>query len=104
MLTLTDNAAEVIRNLTAQPGLPDETGLRISTQAQSANGDGAGFLLALSQGPDQGDEVIEARSARVFVQPDAAEVLEDKMLDAEVNEQGEIAFLVVPQPPFSQLP
>ena len=104
MLTLTDNAAEVIRNLTAQPGLPDETGLRISTDAQGANGDGAGFRLALSQGPDQGDEVIEARQARVFVQPDAAQVLDDKMLDAEVNEQGEVAFLVVPQPPLSQMP
>lgn len=104
MLTLTDNAVEVIRNLTTQPGLSDDTGLRISTQAQGANGDGAGFMLALSQGPDLGDEVIEARHARVFVQHAAAEVLDDKMLDAEVNEQGEIAFLVVPQPPFNQMP
>lgn len=97
VLTLTDTAVEIIRNLTTQPGLPDETGLRIS--AHSGNGDGAGFMLALSQGPDLGDEVIEARQVRVFVQPDAAAVLGDKMLDAEVNEQGEIAFLVVPRPP-----
>jgi len=29
MLTLTDSAVTAIRNLTAQPELPDETGLRI---------------------------------------------------------------------------
>jgi Fe-S cluster assembly iron-binding protein IscA len=97
VLTLTDTAVEVIRNLTTQPGLPDQTGLRITAHAE--NGSGAGFMLALSQGPDLGDEVIEARQVRVFVQPDAAAVLGDKMLDAEVNEQGEIAFLVVPKPP-----
>ena len=32
MLTLTDSAVTAIRNLTAQPELPDETGLRIMSQ------------------------------------------------------------------------
>ena len=34
---------------------------------------------------------------QVFVQPDAAATLEDKALDAQVSEDGEVSFLVQPQ-------
>jgi hypothetical protein len=33
----------------------------------------------------------------VFVQPDAATVLEDKELDAQISEDGEVSFLLQPQ-------
>jgi hypothetical protein len=38
--------------------------------------------------------VIEANGARVFLASDAAEVLADKSLDAEVDDQGGVAFSV----------
>ena len=88
MLTLTDQAVSAIRNLTTQPGLPTETGLRIAPQ------DGGDLALSLSAGPQAGDQVIEEADVQVFVQPDAAAVLEDKALDAQINEDGEVSFLL----------
>ena len=88
MLTLTDHAVAAIRNLTTQPGLPEETGLRIAPE----DGDAGGLALSLSDGPRAGDQVIEKADVHVFVQPDAATALADKALDAEVNEDGEVSF------------
>lgn len=91
MLTLTDQAVAAIRNLTTQPGLPAETGLRIAPE----DGDGAGGLaLSLSDGPQAGDRVIEEADVQVFVQPDAAAALDDQALDAEVSEDGTVSFLL----------
>jgi iron-sulfur cluster assembly protein len=90
MLTLTDGAVLAIRSLTSQSDLPEETGLRIMRQ-----GDGASsFRLVLTEGPVAGDEVVETGGARVFVEAGAAAVLEDQALDAQVNEQGSIAFRI----------
>lgn len=94
MLTLTDSAVSAIRDLTSQPQLPEQTGLRIMAQ-----GDGAPSLeLALTEGPAAGDQVVEEGGARVFVEPAAAAVLADKSLDAEVNDQGDLAFRIADQP------
>lgn len=93
MLTLTDSAVSAIRGLTSQPELPMETGLRIMTQDEGA----PSFQLALADGPVAGDQVIEEGGARVFIEAAAAAVLEDKALDAQVNEQGDVAFSVSDQ-------
>jgi iron-sulfur cluster assembly protein len=90
MLTLTDSAVSAIRRLTSQPELPVETGLRIMTQDEGA----PSFQLALADGPVAGDQVIEEGGARVFIEAAAAAVLGDKALDAQVNEQGDVAFSV----------
>ena len=44
MLTLTDQAVSAIRDLTAQAGLPPETGLRIAPE----DGDTRGLALSLA--------------------------------------------------------
>ena len=86
MLTLTGPAVEAIRILTTQPGLPSETGLRIAPEG----GDGGSLTLSVCDGPKSGDEIIQAAGVRVFVEQDAVVMLEDKSLDAEVDEQGVI--------------
>lgn len=98
MLTLTDNAVTAIRALTSQPELPDESGLRIMAQGEEA----PSFQLALAARPVEGDEVIESGGARVFVEHTAAAALSDKALDAEVDDQGGVAFSVAPQPGQAQ--
>ena len=90
MLTLTDQAVSAIRDLTTRPGLAEETGLRIAPQ----DGDAGGLALSLTDGPQAGDQVIEEADVHVFVHPEAAPVLEDKALDAEVAEDGEVSFLL----------
>ena len=94
MLTLTDNAVTAIRALTSQPEQPPATGLRIRGQGEGA----PPFELALAETPTEGDQVIETNGARVFLASDAAAVLADKSLDAEVDDQGGVAFSVSSRP------
>ena len=93
MLTLTDQAVAAIRSLTTRPGLPAQTGLRIAP----GEADNGGLSLSLSDGPKAGDRVIEETDVQVFVQPDAAAALDDKELDAQVSENGEVSFLLQPR-------
>jgi iron-sulfur cluster assembly protein len=93
MLMLTDSAVSAIRSLTTQPQLPAATGLRIAAQGNEA----PSLQLALAEGPVAGDQVLEESGVRVFLEPTAAAVLDDKELDARVDEQGQVAFSVSPQ-------
>ena len=93
MLTLTDSAVTAIRNLTSQPELPDETGLRIMSQEQG----GPAFQVTLAESPVDGDQVIETEGARVFLEPVAAVALDDKSLDAQVDDEGTVAFTLAEQ-------
>lgn len=89
MLTLTERAAATIRTLTSQPGIPADTGLRMSVQDSDSG------TLALSlEGPQPGDDVIEDGGARVFVEHDAAEIVSDSELDAEFDDQGRASFML----------
>ena len=74
MLTLTDSAVTAIRNLTAQPELPDETGLRIMSQEQG----GPAFQVTLAENPVDGDQVIETEGARVLHGQSAAHMMSVK--------------------------
>lgn len=89
MLTLTDRAAATIRTLTSQPGIPADTGLRMSLQDSEAG------TLALSlESPQPDDAIIEDGGARVFVQRDAADIVEDRELDAELDDEGRASFML----------
>jgi iron-sulfur cluster assembly protein len=90
VLSLTDQAVSAIRGLTTRPGLAEETGLRIAPQ----DGDAGGLTLSLADGPQAGDQVIEESDVQVFLQPEAAAVLDDKALDAQINEDGEVSFVI----------
>jgi iron-sulfur cluster assembly protein len=95
VLALTEAAVGVIHDLTTQPGLPEGTGLRITPQPD--NGSGPAYALSLSQTPEAADEVIMAEDARVYLEQGVANQLQDKVLDARIDEQGEIAFLISQQ-------
>lgn len=95
MLTLTDNAVSVIRTLTSQPEVPDSAGLRIAADAVADSG---GLTLSLVTAPEEGDKVVADSGARVFLEPSAANVLDDKALDADVDDQGQVSFQLFEQP------
>lgn len=92
MLTLTDNAAIEIRNLIAMPEVPDDGGVRI------ASDDAGALTLALAGAPVDGDAVIEEQGARVFLEPAAGELLDDKLLDAGVDPTGNVQFSIGVRP------
>lgn len=91
MLTMTDSAATEIRNLVAQPEVPDDGGVRIAS-----NGDGA-LTLALAAAPAEGDDVVEEGGARVFLEHEAGQLLDDKQLDCGVDAQGQVQFTLTQQ-------
>ncbi|GAA4232315.1 Fe-S cluster assembly iron-binding protein IscA [Streptosporangium album] len=95
MLTLTDTAAQVIRDLSSQVADSTDTGVRISSQA-----DGTGsLLLSVVDGPEATDKVVETEGAKIFLDATAADMLDDKSLDADIDEGGSVAFLVTEQRP-----
>ncbi|MFI6132542.1 iron-sulfur cluster biosynthesis family protein [Micromonospora sp. NPDC051141] len=87
MLTMTDNAVLVIRDLAAQQDVADAGGLRIAADTE------AGALsIELVPAPVQGDQVVDDQGARIFLDADAAELLDDTSVDAVVDEEGVVQF------------
>ena len=84
MLTLTTTAAEVVRTLVDQSDTPDSGGLRIAANADGI--EGVSLELSLVGEPEATDETIEQSGATVYLDPDAAQLLADKLLDAQVAE------------------
>ncbi len=91
MLTVTSEAAQAINALVAdQPG----AGLRISSE--SVEGDRITLGLAVTTTPAPTDQVIEENGSHVFVDDQAATLLEDKILDAQITDEREVAFTLFP--------
>jgi Fe-S cluster assembly iron-binding protein IscA len=91
MLVLTEAAAEVVKSVTSTPQAPDGTGLRIASSAPEPEDPGA-LKLAAVAGPVENDQVIETAGVRVFVESQAAAYLDDKVLDARLDEDGNAQF------------
>jgi iron-sulfur cluster assembly protein len=92
MIAVTDNAATVIRDLTSQGEVPEGAGLRIAADAMEGS-----LTLSLAPAPEEGDQVVDAAGARLFLDSDAAVMLDDKELDAAVDQGGSVQFAVAEQ-------
>lgn len=87
MLTLTENAATAVKHLTDQ--VPTDTaGLRIA-QATAPN---EGYAVTIAEAPVEGDTVVEESGARVFVDAVSTVQLGDRVLDAQIDENGGVGF------------
>ncbi|MBF6170656.1 hypothetical protein [Nocardia blacklockiae] len=89
MLMLTPTAIDVVRTITSAEGTPQDAGLRIFTD------DGAETLqLALAAEPAADDQVMTAEGSRIFLDQQAAAFLDDKILDAGVDGNGQSSFVL----------
>ena len=90
MLTLSPSAVDAVDTL-LHSGLevPDDAGLRIGSAPDSQ------LTIGIAPEPAPGDQVIEEGGARVFVDPEVAEILENVQLDAR-TEGDQIAFALTP--------
>jgi Fe-S cluster assembly iron-binding protein IscA len=96
MLTLTPTAADAVRALVAGTEVDDETGgLRIASGDLTTQG--TSLELSLVNGPETTDNEVEAGGAHVFLEPAVAEILDDKVLDAQVD-SGRVQFTLFDQP------
>jgi iron-sulfur cluster assembly protein len=89
VLTLTDDATMQIRNIIDSPGAPEGCGVRIATDPASG-----ALSLALAATPAEDDKVLDEAGARVFLEPQAAVLLDDKALDANTDGAGQVHFSI----------
>lgn len=92
MLTLTTQAAAEIRNLIEQPEVPEGGGLRIANDATAGS-----LTLRLAALPAEDDEVLDTSGARLFLDPQAAVLLDDKTLDVVPDPEGSVQFTIAEQ-------
>lgn len=98
MLTLTQDAADAIRKLTEAP---TAEGVRISTAPPAMNGDAAALQIELASQPAADDAVVEAEGAQLYLEATAMQVLDNKVLHADV-EEGAVRFAILEQPEGEQ--
>lgn len=91
MLTLTENASTVVKGIAEQ--IPEASGLRITAGDEQP----ASFDVAPAANAEPGDAVIEQEGATVFLDGNAADELDDKVLDASVDQEGRVEFALAPQ-------
>ena len=84
MLAISEDAATAIRGIVESEGVPEGAGLRITREESTDPAGNARTDLRLSvvAGPQEGDQVLEVE--RVFVDPACTDLLDDKLLDADV--------------------
>ncbi|GAA1340493.1 hypothetical protein [Saccharothrix algeriensis] len=92
MLDLDSTAVQAIDELTAATGVGRQGGLRITAADQDR-----AFDLSMRPHPEADDVVVVRDDTRVFLDPRAARVLSDKVLDVRRNRAGRVHFGVYPQ-------
>ena len=95
MLTMTENAAEAVKAIAEGSGLEPEPGLRIAPGQPTA--EGTPLEIGLAGEPQPQDETVESDGARIYLDPPAADVLDDKVLDAAID--GEQVRFTIGQAP-----
>ncbi|GAB3789040.1 Fe-S cluster assembly protein HesB [Nocardioides ungokensis] len=88
MLTLTENASTIVKDITSQPGLADTAGLRITSEEAPE----PTFAVSAAEAPEPGDQTVEQDGATVYLDQAAATMLDDKILDAAVDTAGKVEF------------
>jgi iron-sulfur cluster assembly protein len=97
MLTVTREASEVIRGILSADETPDDAVVRISPESEQ------GLTIAVVESPEADDQIIEAHGVEICVESSAAEVLDDKQLDAgKVGDN--IAFNISPKGSQNSVP
>jgi iron-sulfur cluster assembly protein len=88
MLSLTSDATQAIERILKAPGVPDNAGLRIMPVGPAdESGITSELQVEVADHPGEKDEVIEAEGARVFVEDSLCGYLDDKTLNAEMNQE-----------------
>jgi Fe-S cluster assembly iron-binding protein IscA len=89
VLEITQRAAEAINQLA-----PGESGLRVFISGGPP--DIQSLQVEVAEAPQPADQVVETEGAQVFLEPQAAETLDDKVLDATQDERG-VRFAIAHQ-------
>jgi Fe-S cluster assembly iron-binding protein IscA len=92
MLTITPQASEAIRGVLAAEEAPEGSVLRISQEPE------VGLAVSVTESPQPDDQIVAGEDIEVCLEPTAAEMLDDKQLEATVVD-GRLTFTVGRQTP-----
>lgn len=93
---MTQTAIDVIKHIA-----PGDAGLRVYTSGGAQ--DIQGLHVEIAEAPNADDQILEAGGAHVFLEPHAADALDDKVLDAVQDDRG-VHFAVTQQNPPGSAP
>lgn len=100
MLAITQTAVENITALLGSHQLPEGSGLRIATVTVPEQNQAALEVSVVPQ-PTAGDTIVQRDKAVVFLEPMAAQALDEMVLDiqhlAKTNGQQQYRFTITPQ-------
>jgi iron-sulfur cluster assembly protein len=85
MLALTENVTEIVKKLAEE--VPEVSALRIATEP-----DGQSLSVSPAAEAEAQDQVIEQDGATVYIDEAASTMLADKVLDGDVDAEGNIQF------------
>lgn len=94
MLAISQEAATAINGIVSNAQASEGAGLRISPQLKA--NEPAALELSVVEAPVGGDQVVEDQGAQVFVDEQIAPVLDDKLLDATI-EDDRVHFVIIDQ-------
>jgi iron-sulfur cluster assembly protein len=83
VLAITTEASEAIKGVLAADDVPDGALLRISPQPSSDTA-AVGLVVEVTETAPPTDQVVEGDGVEVCLEPTAAEMLDDKELDAKI--------------------
>ncbi|OJV98973.1 MAG: Fe-S cluster assembly protein HesB [Microbacterium sp. 67-17] len=92
MLTMTDTAAEAVKTIVARVPQAADRGLRIRDAGAET-----GFELSVAPAPEPDDTVVVTEGARVFLDTAASLALNDRVLDAQLEQDGTVRFALAAQ-------
>jgi iron-sulfur cluster assembly protein len=94
LLALTDDAVEAVRNIVSSSDeVPETGGLRLAAERVGMQTNLQLGVVALQA---EDDEVIEEQGVRLLLEPEAAALLDDKVLDASID-QNQVEFAIADQ-------
>jgi iron-sulfur cluster assembly protein len=94
MLTLTNNASTVVKELAERATGMDDAGLRISTLPDNPQD----YEVKVAIAPEVDDIIVSNDGAQVFLESRAAAALTDRVLDAMVEPDGAVRFQLAVAP------
>jgi Fe-S cluster assembly iron-binding protein IscA len=89
VLAITSQASEAIRGILDDESVPDGAIVRIASADD-------GLQLALVDGPEPDDELVSTEGAALAIEAATAALLDDKLLDAEMQDE-EVTFSLTDQ-------
>lgn len=99
MLSVSRTAADAIKLIVSASPIPAEGGIRLA--AEPIDEHATKLELSLVETPEPGDAIVEEEGAKVFVEQNTAVLLDGKVLDATVEQDG-VSFSISDQQDWSQ--